>query len=288
MAINRASQSSLQNSAKYRNVATNIKVVATGGTITKIPGYTVHTFTDSGVFEILWSSTNTVNVQYMVVAGGGGSRFNGGGGAGGYRLGGNVLTLSGSSGANAAIESPLSLARGSHTVTIGAGGPSGAAGVNTSFSTITSTGGGIGGARAASNATSGGSGGGGGSSNPVGAGGAAGTAGQGFAGGGGGPDAGGDGWGGGGGGAAGGGSSGGTGSATGKFGGIGQEAFIRGVSERFAGGGAPMRNSNVGVATGGLGGGGNTGVSGAINTGGGGGGGGLAGGSGIVIVRYES
>jgi len=251
----------------------------------------------------LYGKSNTLAIEYLVVAGGGGGGgyllANGGGGAGGYRT------------ASANIGS------GSFAVTVGAGG-SGAtpytslsiAGSNSSFNGLTSTGGGYGGMQdftlCGSNRppSTGGSGGGGNYQNQFN--GAAGTAGQGNAGGAGYVEAlcccrah----YGGGGGGGA---STAGSGlNATRSQGGAGS-TWSNGVAYAGGGGGGQFRTSNSGPfspALGGTGGGGNggyssssparNGVSGTTNTGGGGGGGsynapsnGGSGGSGIVIIRY--
>src|SRR6056300_1004400 len=61
-------------------------VSATGGTITYVDGYTIHTFTDSGTFTLISGG----EVEYLVVAGGGGAPgrdVGGGGGAGGLLTG---------------------------------------------------------------------------------------------------------------------------------------------------------------------------------------------------------
>jgi hypothetical protein len=53
-----------------------------GGTITTSGGYTIHTFTSSGIFI----PNQLGSVDYLVVAGGGGAGgYGGGGGAGGFR-----------------------------------------------------------------------------------------------------------------------------------------------------------------------------------------------------------
>ena len=76
---------------------------ATGGTITTVGSYKVHTFTSSGTFTP--SADGTVDI--MLVAGGaaGGSNLGGGGGAGG------VLVSTG-----------VSVSNQGYTITIGAGG----------------------------------------------------------------------------------------------------------------------------------------------------------------------
>lgn len=156
--------------------------------------YVYHVFKGSGTF----TPYRNLTADYLVVAGGGSggsggtgaTNGGGGGGAGGVR---STVTWTGGRAQGSNIESALSLtANTSYTVTIGAGG-AGTTSVRTNgsdsvFSSITSTGGGAGGNRAASNFTgsNGGSGGGGGtetgaSSNTQSGG--TGTTGQGFGGG---------------------------------------------------------------------------------------------------------
>lgn len=267
-----------QKSTKSFSITATVGInSATGGAVSNIAGYRVHTFTSSGTFEV---TDGAGDVEYLVVAGGGGGGQNGGGGggAGGLRVG------------------TLSLTTTSYAITIGAGGGENSNGSNSIFSTITAIGGG-GGGSLASNGKNGGSGGGGGSAypNPASTGtGGLGTVGQGNGGGLGNP--GGNapsnvaGGGGGGAGAAGSNAPG----ASGGNGGNGAASPISGTSVTYAGGGAG--GGGGGGGTGGSGGGGNGvpagGSSGGTNTGGGGGGGGnpavfaSAGGSGIVIIRY--
>ena len=234
------------------------------------------------------------SVEYLVVAGGGGGggRHAGGGGAGGMRFG------------------SLSLTGVSHLVTVGNGGLGSTNnagdviafnGEDSTFSSITSLGGGRGGMNSFV-VGSGGSGG-GGNGNPP-AGGGAGTAGQGNNGGtGGGSYAGG---GGGGAGAVGNNNNGGTGGA----GGNGLANSITGVSVVYAGGGGGGGWEGNPYGAGGTGGGGaGSGTNGTDNNsakgtkgrngtnglGGGGGGGGIEpgfgggdGGSGVVIIAYPN
>ena len=132
---------------------------ATGGTITTSGAYTIHTFTSSGTF----TPNGPKSVDWLVVAGGGGGGGNpssdsgGGGGAGGFRTG-----------------TGFSVTAQAYTVTVGAGGAggaqqngsagNGAKGGNSSFGSISSTGGGFGGGPTGDNPGGpGGSGGGGGS-----------------------------------------------------------------------------------------------------------------------------
>jgi len=280
-------------------------ITATGGTITQVDGYTIHTFISSGTFTLISGG----EVEYLVVAGGGAGGYTHGGAGGG----GGVLT-----------GTLLNLLPDSYTITRGAGGAfvsagTGGNGSNSTALGLTAIGGGGGGrgygpsgsAQAGANGSSGGSGGGGGPFNV----GGAGTAGppiQGYVGGNGINDGSQAGHGGGGGGAGGVGGSGlisglANQGVSGK-GGIGLVSLISGSSSQYAGGGSGGRwggslatdvAGGVGSATGGGGIGGAKSnpeayyaTAGTSNTGGGGGGGGDGGanggngGSGIVIIRY--
>ena len=275
--------------------------VPTGGTITTVGSYRIHTFTSSSSF-VVPSGLSLTDVEYVVIAGGGSAgndagagEGTGGGGAGGYRS--SVSNEFSGGGVNA--ESKLSLSPGSYTVTIGAGGAAGGfnSGSNTTFGTITATGGGYGGAWNGSthvNGASGGSGGGGNYSSN----GGSGTAGQGYAGGSStwaSPFQG-----------AGGGGAGAAGTGGGNplgVGGDGVQSSINGTATYRAGGGGGGAggSSSSTLGNGGAGGGGDgadndsLAQNGTANTGGGGGGGsvsngdadGGSGGSGIVIVRYQ-
>ena len=270
---------------------------AFGGTITQDSTYTYHIFGASGTF----TPTQSLTVDYLVVAGGGGggSTSGAGGGAGGLR------STVGATGGGGSLESALSVTAQNYSITIGAGGAGGSGGSSTGvtgtvgsnsvFSTITSAGGGGGGGNRTA-ATSGGSGGGGGSE--ILSTGGAGTTNQGFAGGT----------------SGGGGGAGGVGAnSNGAIGGAGVEIKAlaiptgTGVVNSYAGGGGSGSRSidnvlNGGLATAGGGRGSNgyqlSGSAGTANTGGGGGGGdygtssqytaGGAGGSGIVIIRYAN
>ena len=286
--------------------------------------YRSHTFTSSGNFVVnSLGSTSALNqVDYLIIAGGagGGFQYGGGGGAGGYR------TTNGTSGANSNAESKITVTAQSYGITVGGGGAGsstgstpGQNGSNSTAFGITSNGGGGGGAFANNvNGLVGGSGG-GGSAGPDSSGsgsiGGNGTVNQGFNGG--------NGWrqnsalkGGGGGGA---GQAGSSVLQTNETtidaegpdqskGGDGLSSIIRTGSPEFrAGGGGgtlfPLRDGRR--APGGLGGGGFgsagyfpnfVGTNGETNTGSGGGGNmdgsdeknnPNAGGSGIVIIRYE-
>ena len=146
-------------------------IVATGGTETTCGDYKIHTFTGPGTLSV--TSTGNVagnnQVEYLVVAGGGSGGNNAGGaGAGGFRFASpsiSPLTYP----AKPLAGSTITLT-GNVPVAVGAGGagapycgtPTG--GVNSTFSTISSAGGGRGGSNPGSNAPgvgTGGSGGGG-------------------------------------------------------------------------------------------------------------------------------
>ena len=239
----------------------------TGGTITTDGSYKVHTFLSSGTFTPTVGNVLSVGdtVEYLVIAGagGGGSNYAGGGGAGGYR------TATGFTVTNTGL-----------TVTVGGGGAgsvgagAGTVGNDSDFSSINSDAGGYGGGPSGAAGGPGGSGGGGSNG---GAGGTAtaspsqgnnGATGASTAGGGGG----------------------GAGSASpDKHGGNGLSSSINGSAVTRGGGGGGYTAGSHG--TGGSGGGGNAGTAGTANTGSGGGAdinfGGKAGGSGIVIIRYQ-
>jgi len=268
--------------ANYDSVTSSL-FSATGGTITFVDGYTIHTFTSDGTFTPNGKGT----VEYLVVGGGGGGQGTfGGGGAGGYLA-----------------DSGFAVTAQGYLITVGSGGAGSGAGAassggNSTFSTITADGGG-GGAKPGGD---GGSGGGGASEATDNEGGTA-TAGQGNDGGDGHPAGTGNRCGGGGGGAS---AAGGDGNAsTGGAGGAGTASSITGSSVTYAGGGGAGCGDTAGTAgAGGAGGGGagnndgTTGTNGTANTGGGGGaagrqangdpGTGGTGGSGIVVIRYSN
>ena len=261
------------------------KIYATGGTVTSVGGYRIHTFTGSGTFIVVTGG----DVEYLLAAGGGsgGHRHAGGGGGGGVLTGNYAATAQ------------------SYPITIGTGGANpfpngyqrGDNGLNTTALGFTAIGGGGGGS--ANQGTSGGSGGGNGEQT-AGAG-AAGTSGQGHDGGASKASYGGAGGGGGA------GAAGGAGCLTYGVpgnGGDGIQSSISGSAVYYGGGGGGGGYQLTNTSTGGLGGGGAGGnyqtfapaTPGTANTGGGGGGGttsgtdangaGGAGGSGIVIIRY--
>jgi hypothetical protein len=290
-------------------ISLNSSTGAISGTLPAINTNTTYSFTINATdgtntvprtFSI--TSSDILEIDYLVVAGGGGGGggYGGGGGAGGFR------TSFGTSGRNSSAESKLILAKGTnYTVTVGNGGAGGVSGYgsangsngsNSVFSTITSTGGGGGGnARVGSD---GGSGGGTMDYNLV----SNGTSGQGF---GGGIGTAGGNYGSGGGGGAGAAGVNGT-TSVGGNGGAGIASTITGSSVTYAGGGGGATYQGGTAGAGGAGGGGAAGAAGTnnpqngnpgtANTGGGGGGAsahpystaGGAGGSGVVILRWRS
>jgi hypothetical protein len=264
-------------------------IAATGGTITDVDGFRIHTFTASGTFHV---TNGSGDIEVLIVAGGGGGggtntdETEGGGGGGG--------------GVHHVPSTPVSA--GSYAVVVGDGGANvaisaGTSGSDSSFDVFTATGGGGGGEPdSAQPGLAGGSGGGGGSTT-FGAGesvGGAGTTDQG--------NAGGDGVfgnpkrGGGGGGGSAAGNIGGTVAGTNGDGGAGYTSDISGTTQTYAGGGGGGRGGAGGTGGGAAGGAGARGADGTTNTGGGGGGSsdgtstpfpGGDGGSGVVIVRYS-
>jgi hypothetical protein len=129
--------------------------VATGGTITTSGDFKIHTFSSPGTFTVTTLGNQPTvpaggpsNVDYLVVAGGGGGGNGAGAGGGGGGAGGHRTTFpSPSCNAGAfpvtATAFPITVGGG------GAGTPSytvrATQGSNSVFSTITSTGGGVGG-----------------------------------------------------------------------------------------------------------------------------------------------
>lgn len=270
----------------YNALKARKKFNATGGIITIVNGYKIHTFNSTDTF-----TTNMAgDVEVLVVAGGGGSGYDvcGGGGGGGL-----------------IHQSKFAIDSGNINVTVGNGGSYaylGNNGENSIFGILTAIGGGGGSYYYDCLGKDGGCGGGG---NPNGPntnprvpgvrGGGSGVAGQGYNGG-----STGTGFGGCGGGGAGG--IGGIQDGAGSPGGIGLAFDISGTLTYYAGGGGAGGGAVTSIGYGGLGGGGNgdgrnAGTPGLIangtpNTGGGGGGdGGWTtpgnGGSGVVIIKYQ-
>ena len=294
-------------------------ITATGGTVTTVcTNFKVHTFTGPGTFTVTnaGNADGSNKVDYLVLAGGGGGGT-GGGGAGGYRESpGAASGCYSVSPLGAAPAVALPVAAQDYPIAVGGGGTlgkncntAGGPGAVSTFSTITSTGGGGGKVynQSSPDSGNGGSGGGGaltGPNRPGGSGntppvspaqgsdggiGKSGTPGRG--GGGGGATA--------------------VGAAVPGVGGAGATSSINATpTTRAGGGGAAGFGTPVPGGAGGSGGGGaggdgsasapgDAGTAGTTNTGGGGGGAGYypgatvntinagAGGSGIVIIRYK-
>jgi len=240
---------------------------------------------DGGHTSFLADGTYTTpagvtSVDYLVVGGGGGggTAGGGGGGAGAYRTG--TLTVTGST------DYSITVGGGGTGGVFGAGSPSGVgtAGGDSIFLSITSAGGGQGGAPGNRTGYDGGSGGGGNDGYPGGTGGSygnnGGSAGSNIGGGGGGASVAGQN----------------VSGTVGGNGGAGTASSITGASVTYAGGGGGSQQGDTGGGAGGAGGGGAgsptvlvDGSPGTANTGGGGGGGGYSdggnGGSGIVIIK---
>jgi len=306
-------------------------ITATGGTVTTTGDYKIHTFTGDGCFVVSCAGGIGVGpntVDYLVVAGGGsGGSLGGGGGAGGYRESHSTPVSGCYSASPLANPTGLTISATTYPITVGGGGAGtnsgyrGTSGSNSIFSTITSAGGGAGGAHNPSPAPNnreglpGGSGGGGGlNSNPTSLAGTGNTPPtsppQGNSGGAGNNFSPGEAGGGGGGATAAGTAS--QPAADGGPGGNGATTSISGSPTTYAGGGGgggrsdPAGSPGSVAGTGGTGGGGSgivpagTSNPGTANTGGGGGGSGYSnppgtvststggnGGKGIVIIRYK-
>jgi hypothetical protein len=133
-------------------------VAATGGTITTCGNFKIHTFTGPGTFTVssAGNSAGSNVVDYLVVAGGGGAMYDnsGGGGGGGLRYSNSTFTVPGAPGAPLASATGLPVSATGYPITVGSGGATagppanipttGNQGNPSIFSTITSTGGGIG------------------------------------------------------------------------------------------------------------------------------------------------
>jgi hypothetical protein len=188
---------SIQDSA-FSDVGSNF-ISATGGTISEVGDFKVHTFTGPGTFTVSTTAVSPANniLDYVVVGGGGAASLTGGdaaggGGGGGFRYFLNTTcapTACAPGGPRNGYGSPtpsgtvITATATSFPITVGAGGagsanspsgPYGTSGSNTIFSTVTSVGGGFGAAplsptsQAGQPGGSGGGGGGGGGTNNAG------------------------------------------------------------------------------------------------------------------------
>jgi len=282
-----ASTGEIRNAANYYSGVSITTPTASGGTVTTVGDYTIHSFL-SGTTSYTNDTAQDTDILIVAGAGGGGGHDGAGAGAGGVR-----------------VLAAQSIGTAGATVVVGGGGGGvltgqGGDGVNSSVaigggSTLASTGGGGGGSES-QDGRAGGSGGGGGQYTTTGGAGNAGSYSpvEGYAGANGSGAA--PGYGGGGGGGA---SEVGTapdGTGNRGHGGDGIQNNYRTGSNVYYGGGGGGAGRTV-VGTGGAGGGGNgapgatNGGSGTANTGGGGGGGGDtsgyggAGGTGIVVLK---
>jgi len=160
-------------------------IVASGGSVSTVGDFKIHTFTGPGTFTVsaVGNGQGSETVDYMVVAGGGGGHTSGPGGAGGGGGAGGFRTSSGTASGCYSTSplgsgvSALPVSAQGYPITVGGGGggapqetASASPGSNSSFSTITSTGGGRGAGHPSSGQQNygapGGSGGGGGNDGP--------------------------------------------------------------------------------------------------------------------------
>ena len=146
----------LTDASKASDIAENkLYITATGGTVTCCGDFKIHTFTGPGTFCVSCSgnAAGSNTVDYLVIAGGGsggGKGARGGGGAGGYRESSGAASGCYSTSPLGACVAALPVAVQGYPITVGAGGavdtsvPLGIAGNPSTFSTITSAGGGAG------------------------------------------------------------------------------------------------------------------------------------------------
>ena len=139
------------------NDVTNPFIVASGGTETTCGDCKIHTFTGPGTFTVTNAASSSANniMSHLVVGGGagGGARHGGGGGAGGFREVKNPVTPYAASPLDGYPSAPnrVTVTAQAYPITVGGAGsgqPGGCVsatkgGVST-FSTVTSAGGGIG------------------------------------------------------------------------------------------------------------------------------------------------
>ena len=136
------------------NDVTNVSelIAASGGTESISGDYKIHTFTGPGTLTVTAGNGPLGVADYLVIGGGAGSGGSGtgGGGAGGYRFSSGTASGCYTAGPAPLAAPALSITPGSYGITVGAGGPAGASGSNSIFSTITSAGGGTQGANGGS------------------------------------------------------------------------------------------------------------------------------------------
>ena len=129
-------------------------IAATGGTETTSGNFKIHTFTGPGTFTVcsVGNAAGSNTVDYLVVAGGGsgGTWGSGGGGAGGFRESGGTASGCYTTSPLGSCVSALPVTATGYPITVGGGGTgqayptrtSATPGSNSTFSTITSAGGG--------------------------------------------------------------------------------------------------------------------------------------------------
>jgi hypothetical protein len=105
--------------------AQKARIQATGGTLSVVGSYNVHTFTTTGTFTVDFTGSTDKLVEVLVVGGGGGGGIDQGGGGGG-----SEITTS-----SWQVTSPSA----SYLATVGGGGATGAYGANSSITVISGT-----------------------------------------------------------------------------------------------------------------------------------------------------
>jgi hypothetical protein len=130
-------------------------IVATGGQITEVNCYKIHTFRDSGTFTVTDAGTIGGVVEYLIVAGGGPGGYSAGNNSSGTGAG-----ATGGGGGGDVIFGNATITTTSYTITVGAGGVTPNNGGNSSAFNISALGGGRGGGWSGAGPTAGGSGGG--------------------------------------------------------------------------------------------------------------------------------
>jgi len=120
-------------------------VAATGGTVLTNGNFKTHIFTGPGTFCVssAGDAGGSNSVDYLVIAGGGsaGPSISGGGGAGGFRISNSAGCIPAPTMSPLVAPASLPVSVQGYPITVGAGGSASAGGVST-FSSITSAGGG--------------------------------------------------------------------------------------------------------------------------------------------------
>src|SRR5210317_1919864 len=145
----------IENEAKAVGATDTAYISATGGTVTTSGDYKIHTFTGDGCFVVSTGNTGDApGADYLVVAGGrgGGQDVGGAGGAGGFRFASPSLAPLTYPGKLLAAPAGLPVSVQGYPIAVGGGGAGGnqptptarqgTPGVTSTFSTISSAGGG--------------------------------------------------------------------------------------------------------------------------------------------------